>query len=200
MTSSNTLPDASSMADFFSKSRPEFWLANIQNQKMMQRLGADPLPQLLRQQIATYVSRLNECVYCTSSHACDVEILGGDVDAIEQAVCNLNTAQLDDKTRELFRFVRTLVSSSGLFGKADWSQALDAGWRSDELESAVYVAAWFQFMNTIATGNLIPATDKETALELARSRQRPERYEALVKSLEEQIGKTVRLTIEDRHD
>lgn len=198
MTDSNTLPDVSSMPDFFSQSRPEFWLANIQNQKMVEQLGLDPLPPLLCQQIATYVSHLNECVYCSSSHACDIEILGGDVDAIDQAVRNLDTAQLDDKTRELFRFVRTLVSSSGLFGKADWRQALDAGWRNDELESAIYVAAWFQFMNTIATGNLIPATDRETAREVARSRQQPERYAALVNSLEEQIGKTVRLTIEDR--
>ncbi len=200
MSNSNRPPDVSSMADFFHKSRPEFWLANMQNQKMMEQLGKDPLPALLRQQIATYVSRLNECVYCSSSHACDVEILGGDVDAIDQAVRNLDTAELDDKMRELFRFVRTLVSSSGQFGEVDWQQALDAGWRSDELESAVYVASWFQFMNTIATGNLIPATDKETALELAQSRQQPEMYEVLVNSLEEQIGKTVRLKIENRQD
>jgi uncharacterized peroxidase-related enzyme len=198
VTDSNIPPNVSSMADFFAKSRTEFWLANMQTQKMMEQLGNDPLPPLLRQQIATYVSRLNQCVYCSASHSCDVEILGGDVDAIDQAVSNLNTAALDDKTRELFRFVRTLVTSSGQFGEMDWRQAMAAGWRKDELESAVYVAGWFQFMNTIATGNLIPATDRETALALARSRQQPEMYEALVNSLEEQIGKRVLLKIENR--
>lgn len=198
MTDSNIPPQVSSMADFFSKSRTEFWLANMQTQKMMEQLGNDPLPPLLRQQIATYVSRLNQCVYCSASHSCDVEILGGDVDAIDQAVSNLNTAALDDKTRELFRFVRTLVTSSGQFGEMDWHRAMAAGWRNDELESAVYVTGWFQFMNTIATGNLIPATDRATALALARSRQQPEMYEALVNSLEEQIGKSVVLKIESR--
>jgi hypothetical protein len=53
-------------------------------------------------------------------------------------------------------------------------------------------------MNTIATGNLIPATDRQTALELARSRQKPEMYKELVDSLEVQIGRKVRITMEDR--
>ena len=198
MTDSNTLPDVSSMPDFFSQSRPEFWLANIQNQKMVEQLGLDPLPPLLCQQIATYVSHLNECVYCSSSHACDIEILGGDVDAIDQAVRNLDTAQLDDKTRELFRFVRTLVSSSGLFRKGDGPRPAEADERHAEPESPCSVAAWFTYMNPLATGTLCRATDRETDREVARSRQQPERYAALVNSLEEQIGKTVRLTIEDR--
>lgn len=75
---------------------------------------------------------------------------------------------------------------------------MDAGWRNDELESAIYVAGWFQFMNTIATGNLIPATDRKTALELARSRQKPEMYKELVDSLEELLGKKVSLSIENK--
>jgi len=186
------------MADFFTRSRTEFWLAQMQTQRMQEQLGKDPLPTLLRQQIATYVSRLNECVYCSASHSADVEILGGDVDAIADAAVDLDTASLDDKTRALYKFVRTIIKSPEAFGENDWQQAMDSGWRNDELESAIYVAAWFQFMNTIATGNLVPETDRETALKLARSRQKPEMYEGLVKSLEEQIGKTVSLNIEEK--
>jgi uncharacterized peroxidase-related enzyme len=186
------------MADFFSKSRTEFWLAQMQTQRMMEQLGNDPLPPLLRQQIATYVSRLNRCVYCSASHAADVDILGGDAVVIEQAVSDLDTAPLDEKQREMFRFVRTLVTGPDGFGEEDWHKAMDAGWRYDELESAIYVAAWFQFMNTIATGNLVPATDREKALNLARSRQKPEMYKELVDSLEELIGKTVTIKIESR--
>jgi hypothetical protein len=117
---------------------------------------------------------------------------------IEQAVTDLDAAPIDDKQRELFRFVRTLVKDPDNFGEGNWSRAIEAGWRNDELESAIYTAAWFQFMNTIATGNLIPATDRETAIELARSRQKPEMYKELVGSLEELIGKKVSVIIEDR--
>jgi uncharacterized peroxidase-related enzyme len=197
VTANNLLPNVTSMADFFSKSRTEFWLAQMQTQRMMENLGVDPLPPLLRQQIATYVSRLNQCVYCSASHSADIDVLGGDALAIEQAVSDLDAAPVDEKIREIFRFVRTLVSEPDNFGEKDWQQAMDAGWSKDELESAIYVAAWFQFMNTIATGNLVPATDRETALALARSRQTPEMYKELVNSLEELIGKKLSLTIEN---
>lgn len=186
------------MADFFTKSRTEFWLAQMQTQRMMEQMGKEPLPPLLRQQIATFVSRLNQCVYCSASHSADVDVLGGDGLAIEQAILDLDAAPVDDKQRELFRFVRTLVTSPNEFGERDWHRAMDAGWRNDELESAIYVAGWFQFMNTIATGNLIPATDRKTALELARSRQKPEMYKELVDSLEELLGKKVSLSIENK--
>jgi len=198
VTASNTPPEVSSMADFFTKSRTEFWLVQMQSQRMVEQLGNDSLPPLLRQQIATFVSRLNQCVYCSASHSADVDILGGDALAIEQAVSNLDAAPIDDKDRELFRFVRALVTSPDDFGEGNWNRAMKAGWRNDELESAIYVAAWFQFMNTIATGNLIPATDRATALELARSRQKPEMYKELVDSLEEQIGKKISVNIEGR--
>ena len=198
MTANNTPPEVSSMADFFTKSRTEFWLVQMQSQRMVEQLGNDSLPPLLRQQIATFVSRLNQCVYCSASHSADVDILGGDALAIEQAVSNLDAAPIDDKDRELFRFVRAVVTSPDDFGEGNWSRAMKAGWRNDELESAIYVAAWFQFMTPLATRNLIPATDREAALELARSRQKPEMYKQLVDSLEEQIGKKISVNIESR--
>ncbi len=198
MTDHNRPPNFASMADFFTRSRTEFWLAQMQTQRMVDQLGEDPLPPLLRQEIATFVSRLNQCVYCSASHSADVEILGGDVDAIAQAAIDVDAASLDEKTRALFRFVRSMIASPDEFGEKDWQQAMDSGWCNDELESAIYVAAWFQFMNTIATGNLIPATDPGTALVLARSRQKPEMYRELVNSLEESIGKTVSLNIENK--
>jgi uncharacterized peroxidase-related enzyme len=198
VTGSKSPPNVTSMADFFTKSRTEFWLVQMQSQRMVEELGNDTLPSLLRQQIATFVSRLNRCVYCSASHSADVDILGGDPLVIEQAVADLDAAPLDDKERELFRFVRTLVTKPDDFGIDDWNRAMKAGWRNDELETAIYVAAWFQFMNTIATGNRIPATDRETALALARSRQKPEMYDELVDKLENLIGKKIRITIEDR--
>jgi uncharacterized peroxidase-related enzyme len=198
VTDSNAPPNVGSVAEFFARSRTEFWLVQMQSQRMVEQLGNDSLPPLLRQQIATFVSRLNQCVYCSASHSADVDVLGGDALAIEQAILDLDAAPVDDKQRELFRFVRTLVSSPDSFGEKNWQRAMDAGWRNDELESAFYIAAWYQFMNTIATGNLIPATDRETALALARSRKKPEMYKELVDSLEELLGKKVSINIENK--
>lgn len=200
MSDRKQLPNVSSMAHFFARSRTEFWLAQMLTQRMVEQAGSDPLPMLLRQEIATFVSHLNHCVYCSASHSADVEILGGDVDAIAKAAADLDAAPVDEKTRALFRFVKKLVTSPGEFGEDAWHEAMKAGWRNDELESAIYVAAWYQFMNTIATGNLIPLTDRETALALARSRQKPEMYDELIGKLEKLIRKRVVLSIEDRSE
>lgn len=188
------------MVHFFTKSRTEFWLAQMLTQRMVEEMGKDPLTPLLRQEIATFVSHLNHCTYCSASHSADVEVLGGDVDAVAQAAGDLGTAPFDDRKRALFAFVKKIVKSPETFGKDDWHEAMDAGWRNDELESAIYVAAWYQFMNTIATGNLIPATDKETALALARSRQKPEMYDELVTKLEKLTKRKVVLMIEDSRE
>ncbi len=200
MSERNQPPNVTSMAHFFTRSRTEFWLAQMLTQRMVEQTGDDPLPPLLRQEIATFVSHLNHCVYCLASHSADVEILGGDVDAVSAAAADLDRAPLDDKMRALFAFVKKVVDSPDTFGEGDWHAAMNAGWRNDELESAIYVAAWYQFMNTIATGNLIPATDRKTALALARSRQKPEMYTELIARLEKLIGKRVVLKVEDREE
>lgn len=188
------------MAHLFTRSRTEFWLAQMLTQRMVEQMGVDPLPPLMRQEIATFVSHLNHCTYCTASHSADVEILGGDVAAISAAARNLRNAPFDAKKRALFAFVRKIVESPDEFGKADWREAMDAGWQNDELESAIYVAAWYQFMNTIATGNLIPATDRKTALALARSRQKPEMYDELIGKLEKVIKRKVVLSIVEQRE
>jgi AhpD family alkylhydroperoxidase len=88
------------MAEFFTRSRTEFWLVQMQSQRMVEQLGNDSLPPLLRQEIATFVSRLNQCVYCSASHSADIDVLGGDAVAIEQAVSSLDSAPVDDKRRD----------------------------------------------------------------------------------------------------
>lgn len=198
MTDMNGAPGVASMAEFFTKSRTEFWLAQMQIQRLAEDAGEDPLPMLVRQQVATFVSHLNRCAYCSASHSCDIEILGGDADAIELAAVDLEAAPVDDKMRALLRFVRAMVSDPARFGAGNWEEAIGAGWDAAELESAIYVAAWYQFMNTIATGNLIPSTDRETALALARSRQKPGMYQELVDKLERLIRKKVTLSIVER--
>ena len=48
MNDNNLPPSVASMAEFFAKSRTEFWLAQMQTQRMVEQLGNDPLPPLLR--------------------------------------------------------------------------------------------------------------------------------------------------------
>lgn len=196
MPMSNMLPNFSSMADFFLKSRAIYWLTTMLSRGHVNHTIDEPLTPLTREQIAAYVSRLNNCSYCSLSHGCDVSILGGDVDLIDQAIVDLDVAPLDDKLRELFRFIRSLVDTPDQFGAADWQKAMDAGWQAKELESAIYVVGWFQYMNTLATGNLIPATPEELAMDLAQQRQRDGGYAQLCQEIQQEIGKNVSVKVD----
>lgn len=196
MDTGRTPPRFESMIDFFARSRPVYWLTSLLTRRAIAAHVEEPLAPLTQEQIATFVSRLNHCSYCARSHACDVEVLGGDLAAIDAAVTDLDAAPLDDRLRALFRFVRALVREPDTFGPADWERALVAGWSAAELEAAVYVTAQFQFMNTIATGNLIPATPLEVARDLAARRQGPEGYGVVVREVEQRSGVRVRVNVE----
>jgi len=63
------------------------------------------------------------------------------------------------------------------------------------------VTAQFQFMNTIATGNLIPATPLQVARDLAAKRQGPEGYGVVVREIERRTGVHTRLELRvEAHD
>ncbi|MFQ5661055.1 MAG: carboxymuconolactone decarboxylase family protein [Gammaproteobacteria bacterium] len=196
MTQCYELPRFSSFIDFFANSRTLYWLTTLLSRRAIDHAIDDPLTPLLKEQIAAYISRLNHCSYCSLSHGCDVKVLGAEVGPIDEAVADLEQAPLDDKLRELFRFLRTLVRHPDEFAETDWRRALDSGWQRSELESAIYVAGWFQYMNTLVTGNLIPATSMETAMDLARQRQGPGGYSDTIQFLQQQIGKQVSVSVE----
>jgi hypothetical protein len=99
---------------------------------------------------------------------------------------------------ELFRFLRKLVQSPGQLGESDWKAVLGAGWTPTEVDAAIYQAARFQFMNTIATGNLIPVAPIEVAMSIARERHGPDGYAALAPRVEEASGIRVEMAIEVR--
>lgn len=201
MSATPAVPRYESMIDFFSRSRPAYWLTTLRTRGALAGHVDEPLPALVQEQIATFVSRLNHCSYCTRSHGCDVEVLGGELAAIEAAAADLDSAPLDEKLRALLRLVRTLVLQPQEFGAQHWQQALDAGCSARELEAAIYVTAQFQFMNTIATGNLIPATPLQVARDLAEKRQGPEGYGVVVHEVERRSGLHTQIEVRvEAHD
>jgi hypothetical protein len=55
-------------------------------------------------------------------------------------------------------------------------------------------------VNTFAIGNLLPATNKETALELVRSGQKSHMVKELVAALEKLLGKAISPEIKNTGD
>lgn len=141
------------------------------------------------------MSRLNNCNHCSRSHGCDVDIFGGSAEVLDLAVVDLDAAPMDNKLREMLRFIPKIVSSPDEFGQVDWRKALNAGWERAKLEAAMYQAGQFQFMNTIAIGNIIPATPLEIAMDLTRERHGEKGYGAIVDMIEKLTRTDVEVSV-----
>src|SRR5262245_66531821 len=58
-----------------------------------------------RELMAAYVSRLNSCTYCASSHSEAAVILGSDRNALEPLLADMYSALIDARFKPIFKFL-----------------------------------------------------------------------------------------------
>src|SRR6056297_1120533 len=105
-----------------------------------------------RELIATYVSALNACRFCTGSHLVYVEVFGQDPALIEALLDDPGTAPVDPAMRPLLAYVAKLNTLPSRLVAADAQSVYDAGWSEAALFEAVQVCALFNMMNRIIEG------------------------------------------------
>ena len=105
-----------------------------------------------RELIATYVSALNACRFCTGSHLVYVEVFGLDPALIEALLDDPETAPVDPSMRPLLAYVAKLNTLPSRLVEADARAVFDAGWSEAALFEAVQVCALFNMMNRIIEG------------------------------------------------
>jgi alkylhydroperoxidase family enzyme len=66
---------------------------------------------------------------------------------VASVLSNLDAAQISEKDRALYAFVRKMVHDSLSIGEADVAAAKAAGWTDEALYDAITVVALFQFYN-----------------------------------------------------
>src|SRR5712671_3510342 len=62
-----------------------------------------------RELMAAYVSRLNSCTYCASSHSEAAIILGVDPLSLNALMLDVDTASIDKHFRPVFKFLKKLT-------------------------------------------------------------------------------------------
>src|SRR5437899_6727211 len=62
-----------------------------------------------RELMAAYVSRLNSCTYCASSHSEAAVILGVEPKLLDALMANVDTTPIDKRFRPIFRFLKKLT-------------------------------------------------------------------------------------------
>jgi len=114
--------------------------------------GPSPFTQGQRELIAAYVSGLNACVYCHTTHVGVAEACGVNPELFKALLSDIETAPLDTKMKPILRYAGKLTLSPARVTETDAASVYDAGWGDDALYSTVLVTALFNFYNRLVDG------------------------------------------------
>lgn len=109
------------------------------------------LPLRIKEMIATYVSALNQCPYCTGSHAFFLSEQNASPKLHEcLARTELESAPLTDAERGLLGFVKLVTYQSYKTTDQDVEVLREMGWTDPQIAESVYITALFAFFNRVA--------------------------------------------------
>lgn len=115
--------------------------------------GESPLSSAERELIAAYVSRRNECVFCSCSHAAASRAHYGEEDAVVDAVLDdLTTAPVSAKLRALLVIADKTRERGNLVCPEHILIAREAGATDRDIHDAVLIAAAFSMFNRYVDG------------------------------------------------
>lgn len=115
--------------------------------------GPGTLARGERELIAAYVSALNNCRYCSSSHsACAAAQLPGGMAVVEQVRADPATAPVSAKLKALLAISAALACSGRAVTTEHVAQARTAGATDLEIHDTVLIAAAFCMFNRYVDG------------------------------------------------
>jgi uncharacterized peroxidase-related enzyme len=122
--------------------------------------GPSTLTRGERELIAAYVSALNDCRYCSSSHsACAAAQLPGGMTLVEQVRADLSTAPVPAKLKALLAIASAVAESGHAVTGEQVAEARAAGATDAEIHDTVLIAAVFCMFNRYVDGLATTAPD-----------------------------------------
>ena len=114
--------------------------------------GPSPFSQGQRELIAAYVSGLNACNYCHTTHVGVAAACGVAPDLFQSLLADLETAPVEAKMKPILRYAKKLTLSPARMTEADAAEVYDAGWSDDALYATILVTALFNLYNRLVDG------------------------------------------------
>lgn len=115
--------------------------------------GENTLSAGERELIAAYVSSLNDCAFCTSSHSAFAAAqLPEGMPLVAQVRANLDQAPVSAKLKALLRIAGKVQQGGKAVTEADVAAAREAGATDTEIHDAVLIAAAFCMYNRYVDG------------------------------------------------
>lgn len=144
-----SIPDASLIDIFLAV--PKFARPLHEFAQQLMR-GPSPFTEGEREVMAAYVSSLNRCAFCEASHTEAAARYGHDRKLIQELALNLAEADVTDRLKPIFRYVRKLTLLPAQVDQADVTAIYEAEWDDTALSHAALVCAFFSFMNRWVDG------------------------------------------------
>ena len=133
--------------------------------------GPSTLTEAERELIATYVSHLNDCVFCKTAHgAATCQLPGGSPELLDEVKNDLIKAPLSDKMQALLHIAGKVQKSGRSVTADDAEAARKAGATDLEIHDTVLIAALFCLYNRYVDG-LAAATPTDPAFYEALGRR-----------------------------
>jgi uncharacterized peroxidase-related enzyme len=132
--------------------------------------GESPLTSAERELIAAYVSRRNDCVFCSCSHAAASRAHYGEHEDIVNAVLSdPTTAPISARLRSLLVIADKTRERGNLVLPEHVAAAREAGATDRDIHDAVLIAASFSMLNRYVDGlNTLTPTDPDTYTEMGK--------------------------------
>lgn len=105
-----------------------------------------------REIIASFVSRLNECTFCSASHTAIAEEMSGKKGVIEAAVCDIEGADIPDKLKALLKIAATVQRDAKEMSQLLVDTAREHGANDRDIHDTVLIAAAFCMLNRYVDG------------------------------------------------
>lgn len=123
---------------------------------LVQTLLHNPHPTLSageRELIATYVSSLNTCKYCTNIHGAIAQHqLGNNAEVVQQVLAEPESAPISNKLKALLKIAAKIQAGGKNATTADVEQARNEGATDIEIHDTVLIAAAFCMFNRYVDG------------------------------------------------
>ena len=126
--------------------------------------GESPLSEAERELIAAYVSHLNNCMFCMSSHAAASRCLYGDEkNTVDEVLKDMQHSKVSDKLKTLLHIAGKVQMPGKDVLPADIEAARKLGADDREIHDTVLIAATFCMFNRYVDGlaSLTPTDEKE---------------------------------------
>jgi uncharacterized peroxidase-related enzyme len=127
--------------------------------------GPSPLTPAERELIATYVSSLNRCAFCTASHAAVAGHLLGDRGTVDAVVADPSTAVVSDRLRALLAVAARVQAGGRVLEEGPAEAARACGATEQEIHDTVLIAAAFCMYNRYVDGMATPVPERPDAYE-----------------------------------